>query len=107
MTCRMAAGQQKRRLSNSNLHDPIKGKKKKRLDSSDYTLSLRPHVDLDWDERRKRVMPKKDQVGLAWKDLGPFVDTVPKPCKGLADVFHVPKEIFNLRDLSDVLSYEV
>ncbi|KAJ4812049.1 nuclear factor kappa-B-binding protein [Rhynchospora pubera] len=107
MTCRMAAGQQKRRLSNSNLHDPIKGKKKKKLDSSDYTLSLRPHVDLDWDERRKRVMPRKEQVGLAWKDLAPFVDTVPQPCKGLADVFHVPKEIFGLKDLSNVLSYEV
>lgn len=70
-------------------------------------MSLRPHVDLDWDERRKKVMPKKEQVGLAWKDLGPFVDTVPQPCKGLADVFHVPKEIFGLKDLSDILSYEV
>ncbi|PKU78704.1 hypothetical protein MA16_Dca000047 [Dendrobium catenatum] len=102
----MAAGQQRKRFASSNLHE-LKGKKKKRLDSSDYILNLRSHVHLQWDEVQKRVVAKREQIGITWKDLSPYVDSVPKIHSGLADVFSFPKEVFDLDNLMEVLSHEV
>ncbi|KAI0511451.1 hypothetical protein KFK09_012081 [Dendrobium nobile] len=102
----MAAGQQRKRLASSNLHE-LKGKKKKKLDSSDYILNLRSHVHLQWDEVQKRVVAKREQIGITWKDLSPYVDSVPKIHSGLADVFSFPKEVFDLDNLMEVLSHEV
>ncbi|XP_008776822.1 uncharacterized protein LOC103696875 isoform X1 [Phoenix dactylifera] len=107
MTCRMAAGQQKKRLASSNLHEQYRGKKKKKLDSSDYVLNLRSHIDLEWDDNLKRAVAKREQVGITWMDMAPFVDSVPKCHSGLADVLSVPQEIFSLENLTEVLSYEV
>lgn len=103
----MAAGQQKKRLTSSNLYEQYKGKKKKKLDSSDYVLNLRSHIDLEWDDRQKRAIAKRELVGLKWTDLAPFVDSVPKSHSGMADIIYVPQEIFGLKDLTEVLSYEV
>nr|XP_010929709.1 uncharacterized protein LOC105051109 isoform X1 [Elaeis guineensis] len=107
MTCRMAAGQQKKRLASSNLHEQCRGKKKKMLDSSDYLLNLRSHVDLEWDDGLKRAVAKREQIGITWMDMAPFVDSIPKSHSGLADVISVPQEIFSLENLTEVLSYEV
>lgn len=103
----MAAGQQKKRLSSSNLHEQYKGKKKKKLDTSDYMLSLRPHIHLEWDHSKKQALAKKEQVGITWKDMSPFLDYVPQRRSGLADVLSIPGEIFGLENLKEVLSYEV
>lgn len=102
----MAAGQQRKRLASSNLHE-LQGKKKKRVDSSSYILNLRSHVHLQWDNVLKRVVAKREQVGITWKELSPYVDSVPKFHSGLADVFSFPKEIFDLDNLMEVLSHKV
>ncbi|XP_008797118.2 uncharacterized protein LOC103712385 isoform X1 [Phoenix dactylifera] len=107
MTCRMAAGQQKKRLASSNLREQYRGKKKKMLDSSDYVLNLRSHVDLEWNDSLKRAVAKREQIGIKWMDMAPFVDSIPKSHSGLADVVSVPQEIFSLENLTEVLSYEV
>ncbi|XP_072984580.1 uncharacterized protein [Typha latifolia] len=107
MTYRMAAGQQKKRLTSSNLHDQYRGKKKKKLDSSDYMVNLRSHVALEWDDCQKRTVAKKEQVGIMWTDLAPFVDSVPESRRGVADIIYLPQEIFGLENLTEVLSYEV
>ncbi|WOL20314.1 hypothetical protein Cni_G29118 [Canna indica] len=107
MTCRMAAGHQKKRLASFNIHEQQKGKKKKRLDSSDYILHLRFHIDLEWDDNQRRVVAKKEQIGLSWADFTPFLDFVSRTHSGLADIVSVPDEIFTLDNLNDVLSYEV
>nr|XP_010942350.1 uncharacterized protein LOC105060379 [Elaeis guineensis]XP_010942351.1 uncharacterized protein LOC105060379 [Elaeis guineensis]XP_010942353.1 uncharacterized protein LOC105060379 [Elaeis guineensis]XP_019701301.1 uncharacterized protein LOC105060379 [Elaeis guineensis]XP_029116364.1 uncharacterized protein LOC105060379 [Elaeis guineensis] len=107
MTCRMAAGQQKKRLASSNLHEQYRGKKKKKLDSSDYVLNLRSHIDLEWDDNLKRAVAKREQVGITWMYMASFVDSVPKSHSDLADVISVPQEIFSLENLTEVLSYEV
>ncbi|THU46055.1 hypothetical protein C4D60_Mb09t00930 [Musa balbisiana] len=104
---RMAAGQQKKRLTSSNFHEQHKGKKKKKLDSSDYILNLRCRVDLAWDDHQRRVVAKKEQISLSWTDIAPFLDSVSQSHAGLADVVSVPIEIFSLDNLTDVLSYEV
>ncbi|RRT71556.1 hypothetical protein B296_00007941 [Ensete ventricosum] len=103
----MAAGQQKKRLTSSNFHEQYKGKKKKKLDSSDYILNLRCRVDLAWDDHQRRVVAKKEQISLSWPDIAPFLDSVSQSHTGLADVVSVPIEIFSLDNLTDVLSYEV
>lgn len=107
MTCIMAAGQQKKRLRSSNIHELYKGKKKKRLDSSEFILNLRCHIDLEWDDMQRKVVARKEQVGLSWIDIAPFLDSVTLPHTGVADVVSVPNEIFSLYNLTDVLSYEV
>ncbi|URE26647.1 hypothetical protein MUK42_07344 [Musa troglodytarum] len=104
---RMAAGQQKKRLTSSNFHEQYKGKKKKKLDSSDYILNLRCRVDLAWDDCQRTVVAKKEQISLSWTDIAPFLDSVSQSHSGLADVVSVPIEIFSLDNLTDVLSYEV
>lgn len=106
MTCRMAAGQQKKRLTSSNIHEQFKGKKK-RQDSSDCILNLRCHIDLEWDDIQRRVVAKKEQVGLSWTDIAPFLDTFSLSHNGLADIIAVPHEIFSLDNLMNVLSHEV
>lgn len=103
----MAAAQQKKRLLNSRTQEHYKGKKKKKVDSSDYLLNLRPRVHLEWDDRQKTVVAKREQIGITWSDMAPFLDSLPPNCKGVADVLSVPKAMFGLDDLMDVLSYEV
>ncbi|XP_020587684.1 uncharacterized protein LOC110029642 [Phalaenopsis equestris] len=102
----MAAGRQRKRLESSNLHE-LRGKKKKKIDSSEYILNLRSHIHLEWDNAQKRVVAKREQIGIPWKDMSPFVDSAPKFHSGLADVFSLPKEVFNLDNLMDVVSHKV
>lgn len=103
----MAAGQQKKRLISSSLHDHYRGKKKKKTDSSDYVLNLRSQIYLEWNDSQKKAVAKREQIGLTWADTAPFVDSIPQGHLGLADVFRVPQEIYSLNNLMEVLSYEV
>ncbi|XP_064997453.1 uncharacterized protein LOC135632697 [Musa acuminata AAA Group] len=105
MTCRMAAGQRRKQQTNSNSHKQYSGKKKRKL--GPYDLCLRSQVDLEWDVRQKRVVAKKAQVGLTWNYMAAFVDSFTRSHSGIADVVSVPYEIFDLDNLSEVLTYEV
>jgi hypothetical protein len=51
-------------------------------------------------------VPEKEQVGILWSDLAPFIESQ-EHCSGLADVTYVPPETFSLESLRGVLSYEV
>ncbi|KAJ6832138.1 uncharacterized protein M6B38_345745 [Iris pallida] len=102
----MAAGQQKK-ISKLRLHEHHKGKKRKKVDSSDYVLNLTPRIHLEWDNLQNTVVAKREQIGIAWSDMASFLEFLPKSRNGLVDVLLVPKEIFGLNDLMDVLSYEV
>ncbi|KAL5979706.1 hypothetical protein ACLOJK_019617 [Asimina triloba] len=108
----MAAGQQKKRLNSAgvvscNSQEHYKVKKKKNLESSRNAFNMRPYISLEWDDAQKRAVAKKEQIGLTWREVGPFVGANLKFHMGLADVFAVPQEIFGLDDLMGVLSYEV
>ncbi|XP_020247518.1 uncharacterized protein LOC109825168 isoform X1 [Asparagus officinalis] len=103
----MAAGQQKKRLISSSLHEHYRGKKKKKMDSSDYVLNLRSQIYLEWNEGQKKAMAKREQIGITWTDMAPFFESVPRCSSGLADVLCVPGEIYSLNNLMEVLSCEV
>ncbi|KAL5726240.1 hypothetical protein ACHQM5_009295 [Ranunculus cassubicifolius] len=108
----MAAGQQKKRLHASSvvsndLHEHCSTKKKKILVSPQNFLNIKSHISLEWDDYRKKVVAKREQIGIQWRKLGPFINPLPPARNALADVIPVPKEVFGLEDLSEVLSYEV
>eukprot|EP00262_Sarcandra_glabra_P002007 TRINITY_DN1222_c0_g1_i5.p1 TRINITY_DN1222_c0_g1~~TRINITY_DN1222_c0_g1_i5.p1 ORF type:complete len:154 (+),score=35.91 TRINITY_DN1222_c0_g1_i5:281-742(+) len=108
----MAAGQQKRRLNaasvvSCNLQEQYRAKKKKHLESCQNVLNMRPHISLEWDDNQKRAVASREQIGITWRDIDLFVDSVPQTHRGLADVFSIPPEIFELEDVTGVLSYDV
>ncbi|KAF0918335.1 hypothetical protein E2562_023406 [Oryza meyeriana var. granulata] len=107
MTCRMAAGKQKKRIISSTNSDQHRTGKKSKVQSSNCLISLKSQISLKWDDYQKRVVPKKEQVGILWSDLAPFIDSRQKHYSGLADVTYIPPEAFSLENLRSVLSYEV
>lgn len=105
----MAAGQQKKRL---NVSSAVSGnlqqysaKRKKNAESSQALSNMRSRVSVELDEKDIMIVSKREQVGIGWSDLGPFIDSFSK-C-GLADVVTIPEETLDLEDMTDVLSYEV
>ncbi|PUZ69585.1 hypothetical protein GQ55_2G121700 [Panicum hallii var. hallii] len=106
MTCRMSASKQKKRQINCTNSEQYRPGKKTKFDSSNCLVSLKPHIGLKWDQYLRRVVPEKEQVGILWSDLAPFIESQ-EHCSGLADVTYVPPETFSLESLRGVLSYEV
>ncbi|KAL8127385.1 uncharacterized protein LOC141721352 isoform X3 [Apium graveolens] len=102
----MAAGQQKKRLNSANgvgyTHQEQNNLKRKKVVSS-----LKTNIILEWDDKGKNVVAKKEQVGIAQRDLSPFVDALPSCHSILADVVNIPQETFEIENLTEVLSYEV
>ncbi|KAL7242886.1 hypothetical protein ACSBR1_015313 [Camellia fascicularis] len=89
----MAADQRKKRLTTASVTSfQEKGREKKKE---------------IWDDKRKSVVAKREQISLKRRDLIPFIDYVPHCHNILADVLVVPHEIFELDNLKKVLSYEV
>ncbi|KAL7212246.1 hypothetical protein ACSBR2_015007 [Camellia fascicularis] len=89
----MAADQRKKRLTTASVTSfQEKGREKKKE---------------IWDDKRKSVVAKMEQISLKRRDLIPFIDYVPHCHNILADVLVVPYEIFELDNLKEVLSYEV
>ncbi|KAH6766549.1 hypothetical protein C2S52_017532 [Perilla frutescens var. hirtella] len=80
---------------------------RKKLSIQQHDLNVRPNISLEWDSRKKSVVSKKEQVGFSKRHLIPFIEPGPRAQTILADVFPVPPEIFELDNLSEVLSYEV
>lgn len=108
----MAAGQQKKRLNaacvvSCNFQEQHRGKKEKSSECSHNALNIRSHISLEWDDTQKRVMAKREQIGMSWRDMSAFISSVTCCQMGLADVFPVPQEIFELKNLNMVLTYEV
>lgn len=107
----MAAGQLKKRLNSANgvgyTHQEQNNLKRKKVVSPKYDSSLKPNIILEWDDKGKNVVAKKEQVGISQRDLSPFVDAVPSCHSILADVVNIPRETFEIENLTEVLSYEV
>ncbi|KAG9447241.1 hypothetical protein H6P81_013369 [Aristolochia fimbriata] len=107
----MAAGQQKKRLSASNvlscnLQEQYRAKKKKKHESPQNVLNMTPHISLEWDDGQNRAVAKKEQIGITMRHMAPYMDSIPLHA-GLADVICIPQEIFGLENLSEVLSCQV
>nr|KJB70713.1 hypothetical protein B456_011G088500 [Gossypium raimondii]KJB70714.1 hypothetical protein B456_011G088500 [Gossypium raimondii]KJB70715.1 hypothetical protein B456_011G088500 [Gossypium raimondii] len=107
----MAADRQRKRLNGAsiagcNFKDQYRTKKKK-LDSLQNDLNTKSCISLEWDGNQKKVVAKRDQIGLSWRHLRPFTDSTIHYHRVLADVLTLPHEIFDLENLTEVLSYEV
>jgi hypothetical protein len=102
----MATGNQKKRPIHSTDSDPCKPAKKTKFHSANCLVNLSLHIGLKWDQHLRRVVPEKEQVGLLWSDLAPFIER-PKHRSGLADVTYMPPATFSFENLGDILSYEV
>ncbi|KAJ0243463.1 Nuclear factor kappa-B-binding protein [Hirschfeldia incana] len=106
----MAADQGRKRMSSANVigfssREHYRAKRKKLDDGG--ALRSGDHISLEWDSNHSRVVSKKEQVGLSLRHLREFVDYVPPRRSLLAQVCPVPRETFQLENLSDVLSSEV
>lgn len=80
---------------------------RKKLQVQQHDLNMRPNISLEWDSRKKSVVSKREQIGITRRHLIPFIEPGPHGHNVLADVFPVPQEIFELENLSEVVSYEV
>ncbi|XP_027359523.1 uncharacterized protein LOC113868150 isoform X2 [Abrus precatorius] len=107
----MAADQKRKRVNGANIvgygSREQHRTKRKNLGLVQNDLNMRPHISVEWDGNQKRVVAKQEQIGIGWRQMKPFVNFVSNDHKVLADVFTVPQEIFDLDNLSEVLSYEV
>ncbi|XP_006338745.1 uncharacterized protein [Solanum tuberosum] len=107
----MVADQWKKRLRAINNIDcpldPHGLKKKKKQGLARYNLKLRSNVSLVWDDKKRCVLAKKEQIGISQRELTPFLDSLSHHHSILADVFTLPHETFELNNLSEVLSHKV
>ena len=107
----MAADQRRKRVNGASIvgynsreqHRP----KRKNLGQVQNDFKMRSHISVEWDSKQKRVVAKQEQIGISRRQMKPFLNFVSNDHKVLADVFITPLEIFDLDNLSDVLSYEV
>ncbi|XWS30577.1 hypothetical protein CRYUN_Cryun24cG0130900 [Craigia yunnanensis] len=107
----MAADQWRKRLngaiiSGCNSRDQYRTKKKK-LESLQNDLNTKSCISLEWDGNQNKVVAKREQIGLSRRHLRSFTDSTLHHHRVLADVLTVPYEIFDLENLTEVLSYEV
>ncbi|KAL0331804.1 UNVERIFIED_CONTAM: hypothetical protein Scaly_2081900 [Sesamum calycinum] len=107
----MAADQRKKRVNAASLVGCTSREQyrvnRKRLQVQQHGLDMRPNISLEWDNKRKSVVSKREQIGIRRRHLIPCIEPGPHAHNILADVFSVPEEIFELENLSKVLSYEV
>ncbi|RDX63395.1 hypothetical protein CR513_58180, partial [Mucuna pruriens] len=107
----MAADQRRKRVNGANIvgygSREQHRNKRKNLGLVQNDLNMRSHISVEWDGNQKRVVAKREQIGTSWRQMKPFTNSVSNDHKVLADVFTVPQEIFDLNNLSEVLSNEV
>ncbi|KAK7380708.1 hypothetical protein VNO78_33223 [Psophocarpus tetragonolobus] len=107
----MAADQRRKRINGANIASYGSREqqriKRRNLGLVQNDLNMRPHISVEWDGNQKKVVAKREQIGISWRQMKPFISSVSNDHKVLADVFTVPQEIFDLDNLSEVLSYEV
>ncbi|XP_042008169.1 uncharacterized protein LOC121756812 isoform X3 [Salvia splendens] len=108
----MAADQRKKKRVNAASLSGCTSREKyrvnrKKLHAQQHDLNMRPKISLEWDSRKKSVVSRKEQIGFSKRHLIPFIEPGPRGHNVLADVVPIPSEIFDLDNLSEVLSYEV
>lgn len=107
----MAADQRRRWLNGASIPGCSSWEsskmKKKKLNSSKSDLDAKSLISLKWDVNQNKVVARREQIGISRRDLRPFIDCVPQCHNVLADVFSLPPEIFKLKNLAEVLTYEV
>ncbi|XP_019427423.1 PREDICTED: uncharacterized protein LOC109335725 isoform X3 [Lupinus angustifolius] len=107
----MAADQRRKRLNGASImgngYREQHRTKRQNLGPVQNDLSMKSHVAVEWDANQKKVVAKREQIGISWRHMKPYVSSVSKDHNVLADVFTIPEEIFDLDNLSEVLSYEV
>lgn len=107
----MAADQWRKRLNTAGIvgfHGREQHRaKRKNAGLPQYDPNIKSHISLEWDGNQKRVVARRDQIGINRRDLRPFIGSSPSVSNVIADVFSVPQEIYALENLKDVLSYEV
>lgn len=105
----MAADQRRKRVNGASIvgYGSKEQHKTKRKNLGLVQNDMRAHISVEWDNNQKRVVAKREQIGISWRQMKPFVNHVTNDHKVLADVVTVPEEIFDLDNLSEVLSYEV
>ncbi|KAL2552643.1 hypothetical protein Fot_06262 [Forsythia ovata] len=107
----MTADQRKKWLNAANLVGCTSTEqyrvKRTKFELPQYDLNMRSNISLAWDNKKKSVISKKEQIAISQSHLRPFIGDGPRGQNILADVFSVPEDIFDLEDLSKVLSYEV
>lgn len=97
----------RKKKGSASLCEQHRLKKKKKLDSSHCMSRLSPRTYLERNDAQIEDTVQKEQVGITWMDMAPFVDSPSKSCTVVADEISVPLEIFDLDNLTEVLSYEV
>nr|XP_023909334.1 uncharacterized protein LOC112020991 [Quercus suber] len=107
----MAADQRRKRLHGASIIGSSSREqhkvKRKNLGLPHNESNTKAHISLQWDGNQKRVVAKREQIGVSRRDLRPFNGSVPEHHNTIADVFAIPQEIFELEDLTEVLSHEV
>ncbi|OIW06491.1 hypothetical protein TanjilG_05262 [Lupinus angustifolius] len=107
----MAADQKRKRLNGASIigygYREQNRTKRKNLGPAHNDLSMKSHIAIEWDANQKRVVSKPEQIGISWRHMKPFVSFVSEDHNVLADVFTIPEEIFDLVNLTEVLSYEL
>ncbi|XP_074307304.1 uncharacterized protein LOC141642410 [Silene latifolia] len=104
----MAADQRKRRPSSTmapfgcGIQEQYRAKKRE-FRPLQFEANYNSHVSLKWDENEKMVVAKEEQIGISSRQLAAFS---PVSNAKLADVVAVPKEVFELDDLTEVLTLE-
>ncbi|KAF3435324.1 hypothetical protein FNV43_RR22411 [Rhamnella rubrinervis] len=107
----MAADQRRKRLNSAsvvscNSRDQYRAKRKNKV-LRQYDSNVKSHISLHWDVNQKRVIAKREQIGISWRDLRPFIDSYGSSQNVLADIYDIPPEIHDLENLREALSYEV
>lgn len=102
----MAADQRRKRLNGASSSEPDKTKRKN-LELVQSDLTMKSHVFVEWDGNHQKVVAKREQIGISWRQMKPFASFAHDGHNILADVLAIPEEIFGLDSLSEALSYEV
>lgn len=107
----MAADQRRKRLLGASIRGSS-SRQKHRMKRKDFGLpqngsNMKSHISLEWDGNQKRVVAKREQIGISWRDVKTFCNPVLHHHNTLADVFDIPQEILKLENLTEVLSNEV
>ncbi|XP_061354763.1 uncharacterized protein LOC133299323 isoform X2 [Gastrolobium bilobum] len=107
----MAADQRRKRSNGASMvsygYPEQHRTKRKNLGLVRSDLAMKSHVSVEWDGNQQRVVAKREQIGISWRQMRPFANFVPNGHQILADVFAIPEEIFGLDNLNEVISYEV
>ncbi|KAK9064693.1 hypothetical protein SSX86_016075 [Deinandra increscens subsp. villosa] len=95
------------KVSNDIRHTSWEMQKVKKKKYPHFDLNTKSRISLEWDDKKERVVSKKDQIGIAHRELIPFLPFVAHHQNVIGDVFAAPPELFELTDLTGLLSYEV